>query len=98
MIVKEELREETTKWIGPRPITFGEFLDMEGLDGHTELIDGVVVERSMVQLDHEKLLHWIYNVLSLYVDDLQLGIVLGSRTAVEIHPFRGRLPDLLFVR
>jgi Uma2 family endonuclease len=98
MIITEKVREETTKWVGTRLITFGEFLDIEGLEGHTELIDGVVVERSMVQLDHEKLLHWLDRVLGTYVEERSLGIVLGSRTAVEIHQFRGRLPDLLFVR
>lgn len=51
----------------------------------------------MVQLDHEKLLDWLRFVLGLHVRALNLGIVLGSRTAVEINRFRGRLPDLLFV-
>src|SRR5262249_6276579 len=37
-------------------------------------------------------------VLKIYTEERGLGIVLGSRTAVEITPFRGRLPDLLFVR
>ena len=46
----------------------------------------------------KKLLHWLDRVIGLYVEARQLGIVLGSRTAVEIHQFRGRLPDLLFVR
>src|SRR6185295_1603557 len=63
-----------------------------------ELIDGVVVERSMVQLDHEKLVDWLRFVIGLYVRALRLGSLLGSRTAVEINRFRGRLPDLLFVR
>src|SRR5439155_9204819 len=48
--------------------------------------------------DHEKLVGWLYHVLGLYVQERNLGIVLGSRTAVEITQFRGRLPDLLFVR
>lgn len=98
MIVQEKVLEQTVKWVGERPLTFDEFLGMFGPKDWVELIDGVVVERSMVQLDHEKLLGWLYVILSLYVEERQLGIVLGSRTAVEIHQFRGRLPDLLFVR
>jgi Uma2 family endonuclease len=98
MIVQEKVREESVKWIGTRPITFAEFLDLEEHDNHVELVDGVVEERMAVQLDHEKLVHWLDRVLGQYVEERGLGIVLGSRTAVEIHEFRGRLPDLLFVR
>jgi Uma2 family endonuclease len=98
MSVQEKVREETTKWVGSRPLTFVQFLELYGAKDEVELIDGVVVERSMVQLDHEKLLKWLDRVLGLYVEGRSLGIVLGSRTAVEIHQFRGRLPDLLFVR
>jgi len=98
MTLREKVYEESVKWVGSRPITFAEFLDIEGHDNHAELVDGVLEERSVVQLDHEKLLRWVDRVLDLYVEERDLGIVLGSRTAVEIHPFRGRLPDLLFVR
>ncbi len=98
MIVQEKVYEATVKWVGDRPLTFAEFLEMIGPKDLVELIDGAVVEKSMVQLDHEKLVHWLDRVIGLYVEARQLGIVLGSRTAVEIHQFRGRLPDLLFVR
>lgn len=89
---------EQTSWIWPRPITFAEFLDLSGLPKHVELIDGVVVEKMAVQLDHEKLLVWLIMVIGPYIEDNDLGILLGSRTAVEISQFRGRLPDLLFVK
>jgi len=98
MILQERIREERIKWVGTRPVTFAEFLDLDGHESHVELVDGVLEERMAVQLDHEKLLRWIDHVLTPYVEVLNLGIVLGSRTAVEIHEFRGRLPDLLFVR
>jgi Uma2 family endonuclease len=98
MSVQEKVREEVTKWVGARPLTFAQFLEQYGAKDQVELVDGVVVERSMVQLDHEKLLGWLRTVLDLYVEARGLGIVLGSRTAVEIDQFRGRLPDLLFVR
>jgi Uma2 family endonuclease len=98
MALQEKVHEETVKWVGSRPLTFAEFLDSYGREDQVELIDGVVVERNMVQLDHEKLLRWLDRVLGQFVEERSLGIVLGSRTAVEIHQFRGRLPDLLFVR
>jgi Uma2 family endonuclease len=98
MILQEKVHEETVKWVGSRPLTFAEFLDSYGPKDQVELIDGVVVERNMVQLDHEKLVDWLRFVIGLYVRAREMGIVLGSRTAVEINQFRGRLPDLLFVR
>jgi Uma2 family endonuclease len=93
------VHEEFDKWVWPRPITFEEFLDlfMEKKD-NVELVDGVVVERKMVQFDHEKLLMWLLHLSGLYAEERNLGMVMGSRTAVQITDFRGRLPDLLFVR
>lgn len=98
MSVQEKVCEETTKWVGARPLTFAQFLELCDGKNQVELIDGVVVERRMVQLDHERLLKWLDRVLGLVAEALKLGEVLGSRTAVEIDQFRGRLPDLLFVR
>src|SRR5262249_31274381 len=63
-----------------------------------ELINGVMVERMSAQLQHEKLFVWLLIVLTGVVRKLNLGIVLGSRTTVEISEFGGRLPDVLFVR
>ncbi len=92
-------RSETFNWVWSRPITFDEFLNLfMGREEIVELIDGTVVEKEMVQLDHEKLLLWLLHVLGLYTKRRELGMVLGSRTATKITDFRGRLPDLLFVR
>jgi Uma2 family endonuclease len=59
--------------VGQLATTFSEFLDVEGLDGRAELIDGVIVERSTVQLDHEKLLRWLERVLGLYAGSTLVG-------------------------
>jgi Uma2 family endonuclease len=48
--------------------------------------------------DHERLFAWLLFLLYGYVRRRKLGEVLGSRTAVQINEFGGRLPDLLFVR
>jgi Uma2 family endonuclease len=96
--LQEKVYEQSVKWVYARPLTFEEFLDLFGPKDYVELIDGVVVERPMVQLDHEKLELWLVTALHLFVKSADLGIVLHSRFAVEIDQFRGRLPDLLFVR
>jgi Uma2 family endonuclease len=80
-----------------RPIRFDAFLQMSG-DSNLELVNGVMVEKMAVQLTHEKLFTWLLTLLNLYTRRTKAGIVLGSRTAVEISAFGGRLPDILFVR
>jgi Uma2 family endonuclease len=94
----EKVVEKRVLWMRPRPVTFAEFLDLFGEDDDVELIDGAVVKRMSAQLDHEKLFAWLMQVLGVYVEDRNLGLVVGSRVAVEINRYRGRLPDLLFVR
>src|SRR5437762_13411544 len=94
-----EERGEVRTWSWPKPITFEEFLDLYmGRDDNVELIDGEVVERKMVQYDHENLLMWLLSISRIYTDNRGLGKVMGSRTAVQITSFRGRLPDMIFVR
>jgi len=58
----------------------------------------VVVQRMAAQLEHERLQVWLLWLLNGYVQAKGLGMVLGSRTAVQITEYRGRLPDILFVR
>src|SRR5205809_4250588 len=80
-------------------ITFEQFLDLAmGLPEHWELVDGVMVERMSAQYDHEKMLMWLNRLIGDFVEERDLGIVLGSRSAVEISETDGRLPDLVFVR
>lgn len=94
----EKVTERSVKWVRSGPITFLEFLDMFGPKDYVELIDGAVVEKPMVQLDYEKLLIWLLRVMAGYVEEKNLGIVLASRSAVQINEYGGRLPDLFFVR
>jgi Uma2 family endonuclease len=97
-LTREMVTEQQTKWVYPRPITFDEWLEVCGPKDWMELVDGVLVEKTMVQLEHEKLQSWLYAVLIPFVQERDLGIVLGSRSPVQINEFRGRMPDLFFVR
>jgi Uma2 family endonuclease len=63
-----------------------------------ELVHGVIVERPMVQLDHELCLGWLYHVMGSYVEERGMGKMLSSRIMVKTDNFGGRMPDLLFVR
>lgn len=83
--------------VGERAIPFERFLDMaEGR--FVELVQGVIVEKPMIQLDHEHCSRWLYSVVWPYVNKRGLGEMLSSRIMVKTDMFGGRMPDLLFVR
>lgn len=94
----QRLKECTESLADTAPITFEQYLDLFGEDDDYELIDGVAVERMSAQIDHELLFMWLARLFGDFVEQNRLGVVLGSRAAVRISDFRGRLPDLLFVR
>lgn len=96
--LREKVRETTDRWIFSRAVTFREFLDLYGEDDDVELIDGTVVEKMAAQLAHESLLAWLFPLLRFYIDRRSLGIILSSRTAMEINRYRGRIPDIVFVK
>jgi Uma2 family endonuclease len=93
-----EERDEWVVQVGNGPITFEQFLEMADPKRWIELVDGMLMEKPMVQYEHEKLEVWIVTVLNGYVKNLGLGVVLGSRSAVRINAFGARLPDIFFVR
>src|SRR5262249_35139929 len=93
----EEIVEGRVVHIAEHPIPFDRFLDMaEGR--FVELVDGVIVEKPMVQLDHELCSIWLGAIMKGYADARHLGRVLSSRIMVKTDDFGGRMPDLLFIR
>jgi Uma2 family endonuclease len=94
----EKVTEEWVKWVRLSPISFTEYLELFDEGDDVELLNGVVVERIAAQLEHERLFSWLFRLMGDYAEIRDLGVVLGSRTAVEVTAFRGRLPDLVFVR
>lgn len=93
----EQIVEGSVLHIAERPIPFDRFLEMA--EGRwLELVDGMVVEKPMIQLDHERCTRWLYQVMGLYVQKRQLGEMLSSRIMVRTAGFGGRMPDLLFVK
>lgn len=83
--------------VSDRPITFEQWADRGGKDLY-ELVNGSLVEMMAAQLKHERLFAWLFTLMNVYVGQKGLGEVLGSRTAVRISEFGGRLPDIVFVR
>src|SRR5690348_3048335 len=94
----EKVCETANKWIASCPITFDEYLELCGPKDYTELVDGVIVEQTEVDLDQQMLFGWLLCIVGGYIEQKHLGILLGCRTAVKIGTYRGRMPDLLFIR
>jgi len=84
--------------VGDAPLSVSDYLRLCREDDEYELLDGVLVRRMAAQLPHEWLFQWMLRLVGGYVEARGLGVVLGSRTPVQITPYRVRLPDLLFVR
>jgi len=97
LIETVEVVEERHVRVPSRPMTFDEFVDLPA-DVFLELVSGNLVDMLAAELNHEKLKVWLLQTIGVYVERRKLGIVLGSRTAVKIHEFGGRLPDVVFVR
>jgi len=93
-----ETSDQRRMLVGPRPLTFEEFVDLFDEDAELELIDGMAVKRMAARDLHETLFGWLHTLIEVYAEKKDLGIVRGSRTAVRITDYRGRLPDLMFVR
>ena len=88
--------EARTVWLAERPIDLETFLDLNS-SGDMELRNGVMVKKMAAQLEHEWLFAWLFWLLFGYTRKKNMGLVLGSRTTVEIDRFHSRMPDLLFL-
>ena len=80
-----------------RPITVDEFLALFDEDMCAELIDGTVVFDMAARFDHEALTVFLLSLLKIYAEGRDLGIVLGSRSLVQVDPYTGLIPDVLFI-
>ncbi|MEW5768470.1 MAG: Uma2 family endonuclease [bacterium] len=80
-----------------RPLTVEDFYELVDEDTNVELIEGVITTKSPVSYQHETLFSFLHTILTQYVEERNLGQVLGSRTVVRITNYTAREPDLLFV-
>ena len=94
----ERIIEGRSLLVSERPIDFDKFLELSSDANDIELVNGVIVEKMAAQYPHERRFIWLASILNMFVQTRGLGTVLGSRSAVEINQFGGRLPDLVFVR
>lgn len=93
----EQIIDSQIIHVGERPITFERYLEM-GQGQYVELVNGVIVEKPMVQWDHETCMRWLYQVVGIYVNRRKLGEMVSSRIVVKVGEHAGRMPDLLFIK
>ena len=68
----------------------------EGMKG--DLINGEAVIDMSITVVHEQIVGFLIQLLGLFVQDRNLGIVLGSRTTMKVDDENGYEPDVLFIR
>jgi Uma2 family endonuclease len=78
-------------------MTAAEFFRDAPEDRKAELIDGVMIMPSPPLVVHERLFRFLFQLLGSYIEELDLGEVLGSRTAVALDIEQAPEPDLFFV-
>ncbi len=78
-------------------MTAEEFFRYAPEDQKAELIDGVMIVHSPPLVVHERLQIFLLTLLRSYVEEHDLGEVLGSRTPVELEADQAPEPDILFV-
>jgi Uma2 family endonuclease len=82
----------------PPPISFEQFLAWADEDTHAEWVDGEIVLMSPSNLEHQRLILFLAELINRYVRAHQLGEVFlaGVLMRLATRP-SGREPDLLFV-
>src|SRR5688572_21590787 len=80
----------------PGPYTFGDFLELVHEDQKADLLDGVIHMASPESLAHNKLVGFLYRLISDFVE--HLGEVVVNRVAFRISDKGGPEPDVAFVR
>jgi Uma2 family endonuclease len=67
-------------------------------DTKAELLDGVMIVHSPVSPRHDQVVSFVQRLLTLYVEERGLGVVLGPDSLVRIAAERRVAPDAYFLR
>jgi Uma2 family endonuclease len=96
----QHLDRPPVKPLPTAPISFEEFLDWCDGETRAEWVNGRVVLLSPTEsFPHAKIAQFLSSVLSIYVEERNLGMVLGSNFMMKMAAIpSGRVPDLLFIR
>ena len=79
------------------PYTFDDFCTMVREHEKADLIDGVIYMASPENTDANRLYRWLFVVIDLFLETLDLGEVFGSRVALHLNDRNGPEPDIAVV-
>jgi Uma2 family endonuclease len=80
------------------PCSFGDFLEIIREDQKADLLDGVIYLASPENIDHNRLVGWLFKVIGAYVEERQLGLLTVGRVAYRLSARNAPEPDLGFIR
>jgi Uma2 family endonuclease len=90
--------EYERKPLPPAPVSFEEFLAWTDEDTHAEWVDGEIVLMSPVNIEHQRVLSFLHDLVKQFVLAHQLGEVFFAPFLMRLRTRpSGREPDLLFV-
>ncbi len=99
-VLDEDLRRDILEALlrppRPRRMTYEEFLAWADEDTLAEWVDGEVVIYSPASLKHQRIIAFLAQVMSAYVDSQNLGLVILAPFQMKLAG-SGREPDLMFV-
>jgi Uma2 family endonuclease len=78
--------------------TFEDFCALVPDGQKADLIDGVIYMASPDNTDADDLFGWLFAVLSIYVEEKELGRIFGSRVAFRLDDRNSPEPDIAFLR
>lgn len=79
-------------------VSFDDYLEQSSDTHIREWVDGEIITMPGASYEHQNLSKFLINILSLYIEDKDLGEILYSPFAMKLEEQRrGREPDILFV-
>ena len=79
-------------------VTFDQFYDLVEENVKADLLDGKIIRDSPAVPRHGQTCMWLSTLLTLYVQQFDLGEVNGGTTTVRLSAYQGPEPDIFFVR
>lgn len=76
-------------------MTESEFMELDGY--HAEWVKGVTYFMAPVTAEHDEIRNLVLTVLSLIVEEKDLGVVHGEPFGVKLYPGCMRSPDVMFI-
>jgi Uma2 family endonuclease len=94
--VREEL--QVTRLTPPAKMTYEDFLEWCDEDTWAEWVEGEIVMLSPASTRHQLISKFLLQILGIYVENRQLGQVLGAPFQMKTGPeLPGREPDIIFI-